>query len=104
MKFTNRFRIAMATIIVLAGGSAHAAVNYATDTSNLTSIPSLTGFATTGSMMNGLSVTASFSNGLTQSRAWTTTAPGAGGVNGSGWALSLIGDSYGCLLYTSRCV
>ena len=57
-------------------------------------IPGLTGFVTTGADMSGLSVRATFSNGLIETRLWTTTGPAAGGVSGSGWSLSLDGDSF----------
>jgi hypothetical protein len=61
-----------------------------------TNIPGLTGFATTGSMMDGLLVTACFSGIGCETRAWVDLGPpGAGGVSGTGWELSLTGDSFG---------
>lgn len=57
-------------------------------------IPGLTGFATTGAMMTGLSVRAVFSNGLDQTLAWATTGAAAGGVFGTGWSLSVDGDTF----------
>jgi len=60
-----------------------------------TSIPGLSAFMTTGADMTGLSVRAIFSNGLDETLAWATTVPGsAGAVTGSGWSLSLTGDSF----------
>lgn len=75
--------------------NAYAIVNYATDTSTVDSIPSLTGFATTGAMMDGMTVSATFSNGATESLAWADTSSNGGGVFGSGWSLTLDGDSFG---------
>lgn len=60
-----------------------------------TSIPGLTGFATTGAMMDGMEVTACFTVLGCQTRSWADlAAPNSGGVSGSGWALSLTGDSF----------
>jgi len=72
---------------------AQAQVTYATDGTTAI-IPGLTGFATTGADMTGLNVTATFSNGFSQSLAWGTTGVGAGGVFGTGWSLTLSGDSF----------
>jgi hypothetical protein len=58
------------------------------------SIPGLTGFATTGADMDNLKVTAAFSGGLTQTLNWATTGPGSGGVTGTGWSLSVSGDTF----------
>lgn len=60
-----------------------------------TNIPGLTGFATTGAMMDGMEVTACFSGIGCETRAWgDLAAPNSGGVSGTGWALSLTGDSF----------
>ncbi len=72
---------------------AQAQVVYATD-GTTAGIPGLTGFATTGADMTGLNVTATFGNGFSQSLAWGTTGPSAGGVFGTGWSLTLNGDSF----------
>ncbi|MEO5843487.1 MAG: PEP-CTERM sorting domain-containing protein [Caldimonas sp.] len=72
---------------------AQAQVVYATD-GTTANVPGLTGFATTGADMTGLGVTATFSNGFSQSLAWGTTGVGAGGVFGTGWSLTLNGDSF----------
>jgi hypothetical protein len=61
---------------------------------NTVSIPGLTGFATTGAMMDGLSVQAVFSGGLNETLLWADTGATSGGVTGSGWSLSLTGDSF----------
>lgn len=80
---------------LLVAGPAQAAVTYFTDTTNTDSIPGLTGFATTGAMMDGMQVTAVFAGG-NQMRTWADTAGiDSGGVTGSGWSLALSGNSYG---------
>ena len=59
-------------------------------------IPGLTGFSTDGSEMTGLSIRAVFSGGggLDETRAWATTGVGSGGVSGTGWGLSVSGDTF----------
>ncbi len=72
-------------------------VNYGTVNAPTADLPGLTGFQTTGADMTGLSVTATFTGGVTQTMAWSTTGAGSGGVSGTGWGLSLDGDSFGGL-------
>jgi hypothetical protein len=93
-RFTFRLTIVAAVAAACLAVPAQAQVTYATD-GTTASIPGLTGFATTGADMTGLNVTATFSNGFSQSLAWGTTGAGAGGVFGTGWSLSLSGDSFG---------
>lgn len=62
---------------------------------NTISIPGLTGFSTTGAMMDGLEVTAVFSEGLSETIDWAGTGPSSGGVSGAGWGLSVDGDTFG---------
>jgi len=62
---------------------------------NTISIPGLTGFSTTGAMMDGLEVTAVFSGGLSETIDWAGTGPSSGGVSGAGWGLSVDGDTFG---------
>lgn len=57
-------------------------------------IPGLTGFATSGAMMTGLSIRAVFSGGTDQTLAWGTTGASSGGVFGTGWSLSVNGDTF----------
>jgi hypothetical protein len=87
--------LAVAGALSVGMSSAHATITYVVDNSTSSSIPGLTGYATTGAMMTGMSVQAKFTSGLDQTLAWATTGPGAGGVTGSGWGLALSGDSYG---------
>lgn len=95
----QRFRSwTAASIYVLAlsaAPSAHALVTYATDSSVIDHIPGLTGFSTTGAMMDGMTVSASFSTGFSQTLSWADTGPDSGGVTGAGWSLSLSGDTFG---------
>jgi hypothetical protein len=57
-------------------------------------IPGLTGFATTGSMMDGLLVQACFTVLGCQSRNWADTGANSGGVDGDGWSLGVNGDTF----------
>ena len=60
-----------------------------------TDIPGLTGFSTTGAMMNGMQVTACFLGNGCEIRAWAAGGgPDAGGVSGTDWTLRLTGDSF----------
>lgn len=77
-------------------GTTHAAINYVTDPTNTSVIPGLTGFATNGAMMDNMSVTATFGN-TSQTLPWADTGATSGGVTGSGWALSMSGDTFGGL-------
>ena len=61
----------------------------------LTTIPGLTGFATTGAMMDNMQVTACFTGIGCETRAWADGGGAdAGRVIGTGWALRLNGDSF----------
>lgn len=80
---------------VMALGSAQAVAVIVKDVSSVSNIPGLTGFTTTGAMMDSLSITASFSGGLTETRFWADlAAPNSGGVSGTGWGLTLTGDTF----------
>jgi hypothetical protein len=60
-----------------------------------TSIPGLTGFTTSGAMMDGLAVTATFAGGYQETQLWADTGAASGGVSGDNWGLSLTGDTFG---------
>lgn len=80
-------------VLFLAVGTAGAdTVSYVN--SPLYNTDSLTGFATTGSMMDGMSVTAYFLGGGSQTLPWATTGADSGGVSGTGWSLLLSGDTF----------
>lgn len=86
--------LAMGATLALAGNAAQAAVLYQVDNTTTDIIPGLTGFSTSGAMMSGMSVTAIFSNGTNQTLSWATTGASSGGVTGTGWGLSMAGDSF----------
>jgi hypothetical protein len=72
---------------------AQAVITYQTGPNSI-SIPGLTGFATTGAMMDNLSIRAVFTGGLDQTLSWADTGLNSGGVTGTGWSLSLTGDTF----------
>lgn len=75
-------------------GAANAAVIVSKDNTTTVSIPGLTGFATTGAMMDGMRVTATFQNQFSQTLAWADTGAASGGVAGAGWRLTQAGDTF----------
>ncbi len=81
-----------AALFTLAGAAQAAVVNK--DNSTVSTIPGLTGFNTSGDEMTGLAITATFSNQAAQTGLWATTGPGAGAAGGTGWRVSLNGDSF----------
>lgn len=87
--------LALAAAAFMTAGAAQAAV-IVKDNTTVSTIPGLTGFATTGAMMTGLSVTATFTNGG-GTLLWATTGATSGGVSTTGWGLSLTGDSFASL-------
>ena len=98
MTRSARFTLAaLAAAASLAVGNAQATAVIVKDNTNVNTIPGLTGFSTTGAMMSGLSITASFSGGLTETLSWATTGANSGGVTGSGWGLSVNGDTFAAL-------
>lgn len=92
----NRAKLAIGLLIgaTLLASGANAAVTVSKDSSASSLIPGLTGFASTGADMDSLKVTASFSTGFTQTLAWADTGAISGGVSGTGWGLSLEGDTF----------
>lgn len=83
----------LALVIGLAQAPAQAAVVISTG-GNASNIPGLTGFATTGALMDGLAVTAVFGSGFSQTLLWADTGPSSGGVFGAGWSLEVDGDTF----------
>lgn len=94
MKLAKFSAACMAAAALLSALPSQAAVVVSKNTTIVDSIPGLTGFVSTGADMDGLSVTASFSGGLTQTRSWADTSANSGGVTGTGWGLSLAGDTF----------
>ncbi|MDQ3418005.1 MAG: PEP-CTERM sorting domain-containing protein [Acidobacteriota bacterium] len=65
------------------------------DNANPQNIPGLSGFTTSGGMMTGMSVTAHFKDKSSETKTWGIITEGlSGGVTGTGWSLSLTGDSF----------
>jgi hypothetical protein len=62
-------------------------------------IPGVTGFVTLGSNMDTMSVTACFSVLGCEQRSWTDGIPTSGGVSGTGWGLSVTGDTFTPLIW-----
>ncbi len=86
--------LALGTALALCSGVSQAAAIHVFDTSNTVNIPGLTGFATTGAMMNGMRVTATFSGGFSETLSWAATGAASGGVTGTGWSLTQTGDTF----------
>lgn len=90
----SRMALSLFAVLAITATPVQAVVSYDTDTTTSSAIPGLTGYSTSGAMMSGMSVTATFSGGFTETRSWATTGLNAGGVTGTGWELSLLGDTY----------
>ena len=73
------------------------AVTIAFDNTFTSIIPGLTGFSTTGAMMDGLLVTVDFAGGGSDSDSWAGTGPASGGASGTGWSLNVNGDTFGAI-------
>lgn len=84
---------ALALAAAALAGTAQAAT-VVKDGSSVSDIPGLTGFSTTGAMMSGLLIRAVFSGGTDQTLLWSTNGPASGGVSGTGWGLSVDGDTF----------
>jgi hypothetical protein len=92
-------RVLRTTVVCLIGAAALAVVPahsalIVKDGTIVDDIPGLTGFSTFGDEMVGMSVTATFSGGFSETLAWAATGAGAGGVTGSGWGLSVSGNTF----------
>lgn len=96
MNLKKALQIAALALTLGTAGTAGAAT-IVKDATNTVSIPGLTGFATTGAMMDGMSVTACFGivDPTCQTVFWSDTGATSGGAFGTGWSLSLTGDSFG---------
>ena len=94
MKIRSICTIGMLVASVFSVSAANSAVIVSKDLTTTDTIPGLTGFASTGADMDGLKVTATFSNGFVQTLSWADTGATSGGVSGTGWSLSLTGDTF----------
>ena len=89
----KRFALAAAVTMALAAPVSAATINYSTGGTQA-NIPGLTGFQTTGALMDGMQVTACFSVTGCQTLSWADTGANSGGVSGNGWGLSVNGDTF----------
>jgi hypothetical protein len=89
----KKWLAASALALAAAAPVSGATINYFTGGTNQ-NIPGLTGFSTTGAMMSNLQITACFSVFGCETRSWATTGAASGGVSGSGWGLSVNGDTF----------
>lgn len=87
-------RLGFAVALALATAPVAAAPTYVFSNTGASDIPGLTGFSTTGAMMDGMSVTAEFIGGAAETRSWADTGANSGGVTGTGWSLSQAGDTF----------
>jgi len=72
-----------------------ASVTIVKDAGTLQNTTALTGFATTGAMMDGMSLGITYGNGSTTTAFWADTVPAdSGAASWAGGSLSLTGDSY----------
>jgi hypothetical protein len=91
----KRLLATLAFAVVAAAPASAATITYIVDNTTPISIPGLTGFATTGAMMNGLEVTACFSSIGCETRTWAAGGPpNSGGVSGTNWTLNVTGDTF----------
>lgn len=95
MLIRNYLAIGLVAVAPFMATGANALVVVSKDLTTSVLIPGLTGFSSSGADMDGLSVTASFANGFTQALAWADTGLTSGGVSGTGWGLSVDGDTFG---------
>lgn len=89
-------KAALAAAVALSGIStgALAATTYVFDGTNVSDIPGLTGFSTTGAMMGGMSVTVDFVGGGSETAIWAATGAVSGGAFGKNWSLTESGDTF----------
>jgi hypothetical protein len=91
---TKRLIAALAFVCAVATPVQAATINYFEGGAQA-DVPGLTGFATTGAMMNGLAVTACFTVLGCETRLWAANGAASGGVNGTNWGLTENGDTFG---------
>jgi PEP-CTERM motif len=90
----KRLLATIAVAATLCAPASGATINFFTSGSQ-DDIPGLTGFTTFGDQMDGMQVTACFSTaGCQTTLVWADTGAGSGGVTGTGWSLSVSGDTF----------
>ncbi len=82
-------------VVAVIAAPSHAAVVVTLDPGTTNVTTALTGYSTTGAMMDGMQVTAFFSSGGSDTQSWADTGVTSGGVSGAGWSLSELGDTFG---------
>lgn len=88
----RRLLVCVGVLALVQVASAGVTVQFDPGTTNQTT--ALTGYATTGAMMDGMLVTAYFSSGFSQTLAWADIGADSGGVSGTGWSLAEQGDTW----------
>jgi PEP-CTERM motif len=87
--------LAAAAALSMAAVAQASVVVVTKDASSASSVPGFsTTFQSSGASLEGLTVTASFSNGLVEELVWTSFDTSAGGVVGTGWGLSVSGETF----------
>ena len=84
----------IAGLLLAAGGTAGAVVTVNFDNGDTYYTTALTGFATTGAMMDNMAVTAYYLGSGSQTLAWSDIDSDSGGVSGTGWSLRADDDTY----------
>lgn len=78
----------------LAGTVSATSLNVTFDNGTINTTTSLSGYKTSGAMMDGMGITAFFAGGGFQTLSWADTSPSGGGVTGTGWSLTEADDTY----------
>ncbi len=92
---TGVSKFIFATLLALFSLNGYSAVIVNYDNTVTYNTSALTGFATTGAMMDGMAITANFTGGGSQTLYWADTGAVSGGVTGTNWSLSESGDTFG---------
>jgi hypothetical protein len=88
-------RVAGAALLAsLAWTSSANAAAIVLDPTDTDIIPAVATFATTGALMSGMEVTLDFMDGSSETATWQTTGAASGAAVGTGWSVSLDGDSF----------
>lgn len=89
-------KVSRLLVLALLGAAAASAFaqNVVTNNLNPKDTNGITGFATTGAMMDRMTIRVAYSDGSSDSAVWGVTGTNAGGASTANWSLSLDGDSY----------
>jgi len=88
-------RVVILVLLAATSSTMAASVNVTYDPGTTNVTEALTGFGTSGDMMDGMDVTAFTAGGGSELVQWATTGPGAGASIGTGWSLAESGDTFG---------